>query len=91
MGITPRNLHSSASHDDLPELPIVNLTEEELTSIRNKAESQSMGTSDGLGGTLSGDHTTGRMKNDDPDSDEIVTEGFDLKEDTESKGETKVA
>ncbi|NQZ53229.1 MAG: hypothetical protein HRT93_03135 [Piscirickettsiaceae bacterium] len=51
--------------DDLPELPIVLLTEKEMDDIRNKASAQTMGVGDGLGGIL------------EDGSQDIVEEGFD--------------
>ena len=62
LGVNQRQLHQSNTQD-LPELPIVNLTEEEVEEIRNHAETLSTGISDGLGGTLG-------------EENEIVTEGF---------------
>lgn len=54
--------------DDLPDLPIQDLTGEEIEEIRNKATQSTMGIDDGMGGILS------------VEENEIVEEGFDEKE-----------
>jgi len=62
LGVTQRQLHESDS-ENLPELRIVNMTEEEIAEIRSRAEKLSAGVSDGMGGTID-------------EENEIVTEGF---------------